>query len=147
MANKYFAQLDENNVVIKTTLVNDDTATDEAAGIDFLKNLYNDPDAVWKQYDKYTVENESTNGGTPFRGNGAALGGSWDEDNQVFWRRQPFPSWSKDFSNYSWKPPVDFPPNLEGRRIFWNEDLLRWEAQSGENYFYWNPDTSEWVDN
>ncbi len=146
MANKYFAQLDENNVVIKTVVVADGSAANEAKGEAFLRNLYNEPNAVWKQYDKYTFENESMNGGTPFRGNGAAVDSSWDEDNQVFWKKQPYPSWTKDMSNYSWQPPVDFPSNLEGRRLLWNEDLQRWEAQSGEDFFYWNPDNSEWVD-
>lgn len=147
MANKYFAQLDENNFVIKTVVVSDGSAANEEKGIAFLRDLYNEPDAVWKQYDKYTVENESMNGGTPFRGNGAGIGSSWDEDNQVFWLGQPYPSWTKDMSNYAWKPPVDFPPNLEGRRLLWNEDLVRWESQSGDeqNLFYWNPDNSEWV--
>ena len=35
----YFAKLDENNVVTQVNSVSNDIATDEAAGINFLKNL------------------------------------------------------------------------------------------------------------
>jgi len=45
----YFAKLDENNVVTQVNSVSNDIATDETAGINFLKNLHNEPDAVWKQ--------------------------------------------------------------------------------------------------
>jgi len=36
----HFAKLDENNVVLSIHRVQDDIATDETAGINYLKNLY-----------------------------------------------------------------------------------------------------------
>ena len=148
MANKYFAKLNENNIVVQLSLVVEDSAASEEAGISFLRNFYKEPNANWKQYDKYTVHNLQTKGGTPFRGNGAVIGGEWDEVNQVFWHVAPFDSWTKNMSNYSWDSPVPFPSNLDGKRPIWNEELTRWEGESGYdpvNRFYWDPDTSSWV--
>ena len=147
MANKYFAQLDENNIVTRTNLVDEGSAASEAKGEAFLRTLYKEPNAVWKQYDKYTVNNTQTKGQTPFRGNSAMVGGEWDEANQVFWHVAPFPSWTKDMSNYSWNPPVAFPSDSDGYSILWNEPDLRWDGIkfSDESEWYWDPDTSTWI--
>jgi len=144
---KYFAKLDENNIVTKLALVAEGSAASEAKGEAFLRTLYNEPTSVWKQYDKYTTKNTSTNGGTPFRGNGALVGGEWDEANQVFWDSQPYPSWTKDTSNYSWRSPVDFPSEADGYSIVWNEPDQRWDSIkfSDDSEWYWNPNTSTWI--
>jgi len=142
---KYFAKLDENNLVVALDMVMDADAPNEEAGISFLKDFYKEPNSIWKQYDKHTVRNEQRKGGTPFRGNAATLGGSWDPENNVFWSRQPHNSWTKNMSNYDWEPPVAFPENLDGKRLLWNEELTRWEGLSGADEFYWDPNTSSWV--
>ena len=40
----YFAKLGKGNVVEEVSIVHDDIATNEQAGIDFLRNLYNNRD-------------------------------------------------------------------------------------------------------
>jgi hypothetical protein len=149
MANKYFAQLDENNIVIRTGLVDEGSAASEAKGEAFLRTLYKEPNAIWKQYDKYTVNNTQSKGQTPFRGNSAMIGGEWDEANQVFWHVAPFPSWVKEMSNYSWQAPVAYPSanQTAGYSIFWNEADQRWDAVkfSDESTWSWDPDTGTWI--
>ena len=149
MANKYFAQLDENNIVIRTGLVDEGSAASEAKGEAFLRSLYNEPNAIWKQYYKYTVNNRQSKGDTPFRGNSAMIGGEWDEANQVFWHVAPFPSWVKEMSNYSWQAPVAYPSanQTAGYSIFWNEADQRWDAVkfSDESTWSWDPDTGTWI--
>ena len=105
----YFAKLDNDNKVVTVERVADGAAATEAKGEAFLRSLYNEPNAIWKQYDKYTVNNTQSKGETPFRGNSAMIGGEWDEANQVFWHVAPFPSWVKEMSNYSWQAPVAYP--------------------------------------
>jgi hypothetical protein len=39
-------------------------------------------------------------GGTPFRGNYAGIGYTWDEDNQIFWPKKPYPSWVKHLQQH-----------------------------------------------
>ena len=149
MSNKYFAQLDENNIVIRTGLVDEGSAASEAKGEAFLRSLYNEPNAIWKQYDKYTVNNTQSKGETPFRGNSAMIGGEWDEANQDFWHVAPFPSWVKEMSNYSWQAPVAYPSanQTAGYSIFWNEADQRWDAVkfSDESTWSWDPDTGTWI--
>ena len=169
MIKKYFAKLDENNVVITVEAVNLEETATENDGISFLKNLYNEPNAVWKMTDKHTKANTHNNGGTPFRGNYASKGGSWDENNNVFWPSKPLDSHIKDLSNYTWKPPVEYPSITTDEQnysyfIFWNEENLRWHAflynvvnpdynengpdtrpyLNSEATYYWNPDNSTW---
>ena len=31
---------------------------------------------------------------THFRGNYAGIGYTWDEDNEIFWPKKPYPSWT-----------------------------------------------------
>ena len=47
MAN--FAKLDKNNIVTQVVSVNDDIATTEQNGINFLRDLYKEPEANWVQ--------------------------------------------------------------------------------------------------
>ena len=45
----HFAKLGKGNIVEKVEVVSNDIATTEQAGVDFLKELYKEPYAVWKQ--------------------------------------------------------------------------------------------------
>ena len=44
----HFARLNDQNKVTQVVVVNNDVATDEAAGVAFLKNIY-DQNTIWKQ--------------------------------------------------------------------------------------------------
>ena len=45
----HFAKLGKGNIVESVVVVSNDVATDEQAGVEFLKNLYNDQNAQWIQ--------------------------------------------------------------------------------------------------
>ena len=169
MIKKYFAKLDENNIVTAVDVVNLEDNASEEDGINFLKNFYNEPNSVWKMTDKKTKLNVHSDGGTPFRGNFAVVGGSWDNVNNVFWTLKPYNSYLKDNSNYGWKAPVEYPSITQNADehlyfIFWNEENIRWHADlysvtnpdynengpdtrpylKSETVYYWNPDNSTW---
>jgi hypothetical protein len=58
------------------------------------------------------ISDNHKNGGTPFRGNYAGIGMTWDEDNQIFWPKKPYASWVKHNDSASWKSPIGDAPAL-----------------------------------
>ena len=73
-----------------------------------------------------------------FRGNYAGIGYEWDEDNQIFWTKKPFPSWVKDTTTANWQSPIGGPPALTAEQTSQNEaGTHRW------NYI-WNESNQSW---
>lgn len=113
----HFAQLDENNIVTKVIVVNNDVITtngveSEQLGINFCKSLYGE-NTTWVQ----CSYNNNIRNVYPINGS------SYDTTNDVFILPQPFPSWTLD-SNYEWQPPVDYPN--DDNEYIWNEDTESW---------------------
>lgn len=69
--------------------------------------------------------------GTPFRGNYAGIGHTYDSSNDVFIAPKPYTSWVMDESTWTWKAPVDKP------------DLTDDEIAAG-SYYEWNEETTSW---
>lgn len=119
----YFAQIDENNNVINVIVVEKE---------DIESGRFGDP-KFWVETDFYTArgihygENGAPDGGTPFRGNYASIGGKYDKVHDVFYEPQPFPSWSISGPDWCWKPPIPKPPKTETTRNVWNEETLSWD--------------------
>ena len=117
-----FAKLDENNVVTQVLTVADATATSEEAGVNFLKTVYNEPDAVWKQ----TWEDGSQ------RKNFAGIGFTYDSSKDAFIPPQPYPSWTLNDDTCEWDPPVPYPSDTpvdsDGNpaNYKWDEDSQSW---------------------
>ena len=136
---KYFAKLDENNMVNEISVVMENDAPDENTGAQFLKNLYKDQTQIWKQCDK--------NNPAHFRGNMASIGGEYDQVNDIFWDTKPFTSWVKNTDTWKWDPPVPFPNIIETYIIKWDEPNIRWLGAVIGEYeikFVWNPSTLAW---
>lgn len=103
----HWAELDENNVVLRVTVGSNDDP-DEGYGW-LIENL----GGRWVQ----TSYNHN------FRKQFAGIGYTYDEQADVFIAPQPYPSWSLD-ENYDWQPPVPMP---EDGYWQWNEDTLSWD--------------------
>jgi len=82
---------------------------------------------ICKRTSYNTIANTHTLGGTPFRGNYAGIGFTWDEANDVFYPPQPYPSWTLS-SDWVWKAPVPLPDDWETTPYEWNENILNWEV-------------------
>jgi hypothetical protein len=100
----HFAQLDENNIVTNVIVVSNDDCLDadgneaEAIGIAFCKSLLGaDTNGVQSSY----------NNNIRFRH--AGIGMKYDSANDVFYGRQPYPSWVIDASTWVWDAPVALP--------------------------------------
>tara|TARA_R100000541_G_scaffold55220_1_gene64016 strand:+ start:858 stop:1304 length:447 start_codon:yes stop_codon:yes gene_type:complete len=133
----YFAKLNLNNIVTtvesvsNNVLNNPDTGQEEEIrGINFLKNLYNEPEAVWKQTSYNTLGNVHLLGGTPFRKNYAGLGDTYDEDKDAFIPVRPtqYPSWVLNETTCQWEPPISKPTEVlpANQGYSWNEETLSW---------------------
>ena len=111
----HFAELDENNIVLRVIVIdNQDTADEngnevEALGIAFAENLLG---GTWVQ----TSYNHN------LRKQYAGTGYTYNPDADVFISFPPFPSWVLD-DNHDWQPPT---PRPDGDLCYWDEDTTSW---------------------
>tara|TARA_R100000278_G_scaffold30702_1_gene28331 strand:+ start:288 stop:671 length:384 start_codon:yes stop_codon:yes gene_type:complete len=122
----HYAFLDENNKVVEVITGKGEDDTDTLPEeFDSWEDWYADFKGLTCKRTSYnTRANTHTNGGTPFRGNYAGLGYTYDEDNDVFIPPKPYPSWTLN-SNWEWEAPVDYPDSVNLH--YWNENLGEWE--------------------
>jgi hypothetical protein len=112
----HFAELDQNNVVLRVIVVaNKDTADEngnevEAIGVAFCQSLFGS-ETIWKQ----------TSYHANFRKNYASIGYLYDPVRDAFIAPQPDPSCVFDEDKCSW----NCPPNLNAGYV-WDEDLQIW---------------------
>jgi hypothetical protein len=135
----HFAKIVENKKVIavltlnNSDMLNSNGAEEELIGQQYLEKHNNWPAQMWIQTSYNTHKNIHLNGETPFRGNYAGIGYTWDQDNQIFWPEKPYTSWVKDVTNASWKSPIGNAPELtEEQKIAgscyqWNEVEQSWD--------------------
>lgn len=152
----HFAKLGVNGKVIavhsldNNKLLNADSVEDETVGQQELQRIHGWPAAMWiktsyntrggKHYDADGTESSDQSGA--LRGNYAGIGYTWDEDNEIFWPKQPHASWSKNTSTAAWDAPITYPsvtddgqdPVVWAYLITWNEtgyqadNTKGWEA-------------------
>jgi hypothetical protein len=129
-----FAKLDNNNIVLRVESVVNEVLKDsngveqESIGINFLKTLYNEPNAVWKQTSYNTIGGVHNNGGTPFRKNHAGIGYTYDSNRDAFIAPKHYNSWILNEDTCLWEAPVARP---DDNNIYsWNEENQSWTLQN-----------------
>ena len=132
-----FAKLNNNIVervesVVNEVLKDSNGIEQEQLGIDFLRTLYNEPNAIWKQTSYNTHKNVHSLGGTPFRKNFAGIGYTYNSQRDAFIPQKPFNSWVLNESTCRWESPVARPTTeLEESQYYsWNEDIINWEVKT-----------------
>ena len=143
----HFAKLGVNGKVIgvltldNKDMLNADGIEDESVGQQYLERHNNWPAPMWIQTSYNTSSNKHSSGdhSKAFRGNYAGIGYTWDEDNEIFWPKQPYPSWVKDASISNWKSPIGDAPALTAEQesqtlagthswhYVWNESGQSWD--------------------
>ena len=140
----HFAKLGANGKVIQVLtldnkdMLNADGVEDESVGQQYLETHNNWPAQMWIQTSYNTSSNQHNNGGTPFRGNYAGIGYTWDEDNQIFWPKKPFPSWVKNTTTAQWQSPIGDAPALTAEQTSQNE------AGTHSWHYVWNETDQQW---
>ena len=129
-----FAKLNSENIVITVESVVNEVLKDsngieqESIGIEFLKNLYNEPNAIWKKTSYNTNAGVHKLGGTPFRKNHAGIGYTYDEVRDAFIPPKPYNSWILNEQTCNWNAPIARPN--DGNFYKWNEETQNWILQN-----------------
>ena len=129
-----FAKLNSENIVITVVSVVNEVLKDsngieqENIGIEFLRTLYNEPNAIWKQTSYNTNSGVHSLGGTPFRKNHAGVGYTYDLNRDAFIPQKPYNSWLLNESTCNWEAPVAYP--TDGQIYSWNEENQNWTLQN-----------------
>ncbi len=141
----HFAKIDDNGLVLEV-LYMEDSVTQNAEGVEtesvgqtHLQTHNNWPAEKWIKTSYNTHSNQHNNSKTPFRGNYASIGGTYDSTNNIFWHEKPYVSWTKNVATASWVAPITYPSiTSEGSgeseieyRIYWNEELYQSNNSKG----------------
>jgi len=126
----HFAELDENNIVVTVTVVDNNIETSNGKlgvndmhvdGETWCKNFFNQPDTTFKQ----------TSYNNNFRKQYAGKGYTYDDAKDKFICPQPHASWSLD-GNDDWQAPIARPDNENGARMYlWDETLYQSDNSQG----------------
>ena len=169
----HFAELDDNNIVLRVIVVDDGDAPSETTGIFNLKLIHGDS-TNWKQCSYNTRENTHQNGKTPFRWRFPGIGYTYNESLDAFIYPRPenphtgvaYASWTINTTTKIWEPPVapraGYEESLnqgfveyweDGRGVYeigiWNEDDKKWMYMSPNTKklypsMIWNYTTKSW---
>ena len=140
----HFAKIGMNGKVLQVlTLNNSDMLDangneDEFVGQQYLERHNNWSAEMWIQTSYNTFQNQHKLGGTPFRGNYAGIGYTWDEENQIFWKPKPYNSWTKDIATADWISPAGAMPQLT------NEQQSQNIAGTHNWIYNWDEDGQSW---
>ena len=143
---KYFAKLDENNVVLQVVIVDDEACSVDMSleGETYCQNLFNG--GIWKQ----------TSPQGSFRKRCAGVEGTYDPVNDVFINPKRNASWILD-SDFEWQAPVTYPSNQDYPHdndsglpdvypVNWDEENQRWlgTARMSKQNLVWNTTSLSW---
>ena len=127
----HYAFINENNIVTEVIVGKDEDDLDTLPeGFADWEEWYGDfRGQTCKRTSYNTIANTHTGDGTPFRGNYAGIGFSYDTVNDVFLAPQPYPSWVLNETTWTWEAPVAYP--TDGEAYIWNENQGNWELVNG----------------
>ena len=138
----HFAKLGSNSKVIQVLtldnkdMLNAEGVEDESVGQQYLERHNNWPAQMWIQtsYNTRSGKHSSGDDSKALRGNYAGIGAIWDEDNNIFYAKKPYPSWVLNTTDAQWHSPIgDAPDDLTdeekvaGTQYVWNEDTKAWD--------------------
>ena len=135
----HFAKIGMNGKVLTVlTLNNKDMLNangveDEVVGQQYLERHNNWPAQMWIQTSCNTSGGTHKLGVTPLRGNYAGIGYTWDEDNNIFYSKKPFPSWVLNTTDARWHSPIGDEP-----------DDLTDEEKAAYTHYVWNEADKSW---
>lgn len=119
----HYAELDDNNTVIRISKIDDFFEmdefgeTDEYRGILHLKSLHGE-NTNWRK--------TSYNGN--IRAHYACIGDTYSSELDAFIHQSPYPSWVLDEHN-EWQAPVPKPESVGNLHWEWNEETKQWEEE------------------
>ena len=141
----HFAKISEENIVLTVNAVDNGHVASEEKGQAYLERVHGWPEHLWIQTSYNTLANTHKLGGTPFRGNYAGIGYTWDSENEIFWHPQPHASWTKDVSSASWVAPIATPELTSEQQTQNDVDATHLWAYTWDESAYQADNTTGWV--
>jgi len=115
----HFAEVDSTNTVLRVIVAEQDFIDSGAVG---------DP-KNWIQTSYNTRSGQHALDGTPFRGNYAGAGYTYDATLDAFLAPKPYASWVLDKTTFSWNAPIPQPNDT--KRYEWSEEKKQWVVSVG----------------
>ena len=147
----HFAELDNNNVVLRVVVISNDDVDANGGDLstgaeDFVEALVpaSSGGVAWKQ----------TSYNNNFRKQYAGINYNYDASKNMFIVPKPYASWTLNSSG-DWEAPVTYPNDLEEGGLFvntsWDEDNSRWLGSTftvagDETNYRWNTSNLTWVE-
>jgi len=125
----------DTHLIVKRVVVVDNKhvpSDEHVDGETWCKNFFGE-NTLWKQTSFNTYRGVHKNGKTPLRGNYAGLGMSYDDENDLFIHKQPYPSWTLNVAEARWVSPAGDEPSVTdeeheaGTHYQWNETTKAWD--------------------
>jgi len=116
----HFAQIDENNIVTRVLVIEQDVVDTGLFGepSSFVQTSYNTQGGVHRL------------GGTPLRKNYAGIGYTYDRGRDAFIPPKPYNSWVLNESTCLWDSPVELPSDAgtgtPPKAYSWDENTVNW---------------------
>jgi hypothetical protein len=118
----HFAEVDENNIVKRVIVAEQDFIDSGAVGdsSNWIQTSYNTKGGV-----HYAPNSNEPDGGIALRKNYAGVGFTYDSDRDAFYSEQLYPSWTLNEDTCLWESPIPYPDDDETYN--WNEEEQSWE--------------------
>ena len=118
----YYAQIDENNLVIQIIVVDNNESNvnkwlSETFGKLWVETSFGTIGGIHYGFDGKPDNSVS------FRYNYAGIGYTYDSTADAFYAPQPFPSWTLNTTTYLWEAPIPMP--TDGTYV-WDETTTSW---------------------
>ncbi len=123
----HYAFINDNNIVTEVIVgINEDNTETLPEGFADWEEWYGDfRGQTCKRTSYNTIANTHSGDGTPFRGNYAGIGYTYDYARDAFIPPKPYASWTLDETTCLWKAPVEYPD--DDKMYTWNEENKEWD--------------------
>jgi hypothetical protein len=123
----HYALLNEHNIVTQVITGRNENELDNDGNVVNWEDSYSQVTGQRCLRTSYnTYGNQHSNGGTPFRGNYAGIGFTYNQVLDVFIPPLPFPSWKLNYDTILWEAPIPMPPAEDGYIWTWFEPNQEW---------------------
>lgn len=118
----HFAEIDENNIVLRVLVAEQDFIDSGLVGdpSKWIQTSYNTKEGV--HLDPYTNQPD---GGVALRKNYAGKGFTYDATRDAFIPPKPYASWTLNEDTCDWDPPVPYPDSATP--YYWDESEQTWK--------------------
>jgi hypothetical protein len=120
----HFAKV-ENGIVVDVIVAREDIINSGLFGTGWVQTSYNTRGGI------HYGQDGKPDGGIALRGNYAMIGEVYDTENDVFYKKQPFPSWILNTTTWLWDAPVPYP--TDENNYEWDEATLSWVLTPSPN--------------